>query len=134
MLLAAAARSSGGEGRQGLEPEEVAVVVIIAVVDVLAASGCGRLVERELGAEVSELQHVGEAEFVEGHLALLPGWRLRRRPVPQHVVNHLGATAGLHFRRAVQRRKAVQVTVTPLLFFHDQITVSHTHRLAWLSG
>ena len=107
--------------RQRLEPEEVSVVVVVVVdpvVRVLSrAGGRGGLVERELGAEVGELQHVGEAELVERHrlLALRRRrcWCGRRRVhvVAKHVVDHRLGPAGvllvLVFRR---RREAVEVT------------------------
>lgn len=120
---AATRRGNGGEGRQRLEPEEVAVVVVVAVVATTAAVvRRRRLVERELGAEVGELQHVGEGELVEGHLALRPGRRWRR--LSQHVVHHLpaGDHGLLRCRRwrLVQRRKSLQVASLLHLFVHQR--------------
>ena len=70
------------EGRwQRLEPEEVSVVVVDVVRVLAALLLAGRhgdgLVERELGAEVGKLQHVGEAELVQRHRLALRR-RLRR--------------------------------------------------------
>ena len=99
------------EGRwQRREPKvSVDVVRVLAALLLAGRHGDG-LVERELGAEVGELQHVGEAELVERHrlltLSRLRWWcwcGRRVRVVAKHVVDHLGPArrvAGLPAPRA----------------------------------
>jgi hypothetical protein len=115
MLATTWKRGGGGEGGQGLEPKEVALVVVVLVV-VVAGRRRRVVIERELGTtEVGELEHVGEAELVEGHLLLLALRSCVVRLVvrlAQHVVHHLGATSvGGGTMMLLGREAAVEVTV-----------------------